>query len=313
MCSIGGFISQRPLDRYKAKRLASALLHFGLSRGDQSSGIYFGGTLLKRAVSASDLIYADDFNALFTDESSTICLTHTRLPTSGERGDQQAHPFWVGNTISVHNGSIHNCKSIREKWRLDKPSGVDSELFTEAIDKYGIRRLPEIASDFSASAALGIYHDDVLYLARDGNPIEYTTIIDDDNHITIFGSTQSQVLCSIAHVWLVPGLTYTETLRSQEIFSVAADGKLTSVGAFRTMAYVVSSSTTSTSTNSRRDALIGSFWDRYDDYGIDQSIWRKQQQQRQPESKKPIKNGGDSKAKKDRNRNSPSARNQKTR
>lgn len=302
MCSIGGFISRDPIEPWKARRLSSALLHFGLSRGDQSSGIFYNNTLLKRAVSATELINADDFYELFsTPNSSNICLTHTRFPTSGERGDNQAHPFWVGNTISVHNGSIHNCKHVRDKWKLDKPSGVDSELFTQAIAKYGIYKLPQIADDFSASAAIAVLDNDTLYLARDGNPLEYMTILDGDNPITIFASTSTQVTSTINHLWLIPRLPTTTTLPSNKIFSITPDGELDEVGPFYTMPPLTPTS--------KAFQTAKQFWDDWD-VPTDSSAysWRAPY----PSSNK-SKTGGGSKAKKDRNRNGTSSHHKKAR
>lgn len=293
MCSIGGFISTQPLEPWKAQRLASALLHFGLSRGDQSSGIFYNGQLLKRAVSASQMIHSDAFHNLFKQRSdSTVCLTHTRFPTSGALGDDQAHPFWVGNTISVHNGSISNCKAVREKWQLDKPSGVDSELFTQAIDKYGIAKLPEIADDFSASAALAVLHHDVLYVARDGNPFEYMTIIEGDNAITIFASTQQQVVNTINHVWLIPNLGNSTTLKANTLFSMTSNGELDELGPFNT------TPTISYVSKSYPTGKQSKFWDDWGPIDSWEYDWRAP-----TPSSHSTKNGGGPKAKKDRNRN----------
>jgi asparagine synthetase B (glutamine-hydrolysing) len=304
MCSIGGFISNEPLEPWKARRLSSALLHFGLPRGDQSSGIYYNHSLVKRAVSATDMIQSSDFLNLFNGPNhSTVCLTHTRFPTSGEKGDDQAHPFWVGTTVSVHNGSIYNCKHVRDKWQLDKTSGVDSELFTQAIDKYGIAKLPEIVYDFSASASIATYHNDTLYLARDGNPLEYLTIIDGDNHITIFGSTQSQVLGAINHLWLIAKLGSTTTLPSNKLFAINAAGELDEIGSFNTMPAITHTTTSTSLSRAKR------FWDDWDSAGTDICYsWRAIT----PRSSS-TKNGGGSKAKKDRNRNGTAEHHKKSR
>jgi asparagine synthetase B (glutamine-hydrolysing) len=286
MCSIGGFISTQPLEPWKAQRLAAALLHFGLSRGDQSSGIFYNNQLVKRAVSATHMIHSERFLGLFKDgHTSTTCLTHTRFPTSGERGDDQAHPFWVGGTVAVHNGSISNCKHVREKWKLDKPSGVDSELFAQAIDKYGIAKLPEIADDFNASASIAVLHGEQLYVARDGNPFEYITILEGENAITIFGSTQTQVLSSVGHVWLIPDIGQTITLPSGKLFALDAEGELDEIGPFKTAPQVTYKTTYSSSVGGE----AARFWDSWDDYS-----WR---------APAPSQKGGGSKGKKDRNRN----------
>lgn len=244
MCSIGGFISSQPLDSAMAKRLCGALIFYGSARGQQSAGIYVNSRLYKRAVHPADFIYDDGFDELF-DIDPSCALVHTRQPTSGGTGDEQAHPFWIGNTITVHNGGIMNCAELKKKWSLTKPSGVDSELMTSALDNYGIARLPEIVKDLSGSAAVAALHHGELYLMRDGNPLEYyelklTINTEGDTNLLVFGSTMSQVKDAIAHCWLIKSFGITTTLPTGKIFKCSAASVLTEVGAFDTAGHTYS-------------------------------------------------------------------------
>ena len=240
MCSISGFISSRPLSPWLTHRLCSALLFYGESRGSQSSGIYINQRLLKRAQAANTFIDDPEFLDLFS-QPSAMAILHNRLPTSGGTGDEQAHPFWIGNTITVHNGGIYNCKDLKEKWNLEKPSGVDSELFCSAIHTLGIENFHKVMADVSGNAALAIIHEGELFLARDGNPLEYMqldmTDEEGDFQLLVFGSTQSQVKDSLAHLWLLKGYRQTITLASEKIFKVSPGGTLTDSGPFATKSY----------------------------------------------------------------------------
>lgn len=241
MCSIGGFISSSPLKATTAKRLCQALLFHGSQRGQQSAGIYANGKLFKRAMHPADFIYEDGFDELF-EVDPNCALVHTRQPTSGGTGDEQAHPFWIGNTITVHNGGIFNCAELKKKWSLEKPSGVDSELMTAAIDAYGIERLPEISKDIMGSAAVAAMHHGELYLMRDGNPLEYyelklNTEVEGGTNLLVFGSTMSQVKDAIGHCWLIKNFGTTTTLPTGKIFKCSTAGVLTDSGEFSTGSY----------------------------------------------------------------------------
>jgi hypothetical protein len=249
MCSIGGFISAVPLEKETAKRLCRALLFFGSSRGQQSAGIYVNKKLYKRAIHPAEFIYDDAFDELF-DIDPSCALVHTRQPTSGGTGNEQAHPFWIGNTISVHNGGIFNCAELKKKWSLEKPSGVDSELVTAAIEAYGIAKLPEIIKDVSGSAAIATIHNDELYLMRDGNPLEYyeiklTHADGTTSNLLVFASTMSQLKDAIQHCWLMRNLGTSITLPSAKIFKCSPSGVLTESGSFSTASYFISSMSSS--------------------------------------------------------------------
>lgn len=237
MCSIGGFISDRPLPAATCQRLASALLFFGEERGRQSSGIYINNKLFKKAEAANKVVFSPAFAELF-DAPASLCLVHNRQPTCGGQGDEQAHPFWVGNTVGIHNGWLTNCSELIKKWQLEKPSGVDSELLAAAMDKLGPLGFSKFMNDVSGNASVAMLHHGELYLGRDGNPLEYLNMdvefSDGKTSVTLFGSTEPQVLKTFNHCWLLNSYRRTITLPQQKLFHISASGAIKDIGEFKT-------------------------------------------------------------------------------
>lgn len=204
MCSISGFISKNPLSSRLVNKLASALLYYGSERGDQSCGIFVNDKLLKRAVSADEFICSSEFEQFFDKEASSG-LFHTRQPTSGGLGDKQAQPFIRNQTATIHNGWFTNCFYLKRHWNLEKTSGVDSELVTDFVHKYGVRKLPQFIKTTEGHSAFGILHRNNLYLMRSGNPTVYTFIdLNDDNTVFVFASTGGILQKAIRYCWLIP-------------------------------------------------------------------------------------------------------------
>lgn len=207
MCSIGGWISTTPINKYSAMNLARALLFYGRGRGTQSGGIYYNGRLLKKAMDPQDLIDLPDFDNLFESETGPagrICLTHTRQPTCGGRGDAQAQPFEHGDAVTIHNGWYFDTADIKSQFNIKKPSGVDSELACRIVSSYGPQKLPDFISKSSGASAIACKWKDDLYLMRSGNPIVYAHIpLVGKNIITLFASTEEQLAFAARYVFLL--------------------------------------------------------------------------------------------------------------
>lgn len=209
MCSIGGFISKEPLDPEDAERLCQALIYYGRDRGQQSAGVYVNGKLLKKACDPWSFTHTQEFRDLFVD-GAKMALTHTRTPTCGGLGDEQAQPFKGEHVVTVHNGHFSMLKELKEQWNITKPSGVDSELVATFIDNHGIHKLHEFLDSAIGSAAIGAIvkdpgtQEDWMFLMRDSNPTWSVHFkIGKDNEICIFGSTRDQVTWAARYVFLV--------------------------------------------------------------------------------------------------------------
>lgn len=229
MCSIGGWIAQKPLEPWEAERLTRALLYYGQDRGSQSAGVYVNGSVLRAAVHPLALACREDFSNLFR-AGARLCLTHTRQPTSGGRGDEQAQPFVRPGTVTVHNGSFINAAQLKQTYALTKPSGVDSELATDFIETYGIKALPEFLRSAWGSAALAIVKRDAMsgrekvYLARDGGPISTATILlPQGNRITVWASTERMAANALRNVWLIQDVPVV-SLKDRALYAVSSRG-----------------------------------------------------------------------------------------
>jgi len=225
MCSIGGFVSSVPLDPILSRRLCTALLWYGSDRGIQSSGCYINSKLAKAAVTPYDFIDTDEFIGLFARPAS-MALTHTRTPTSGGLGDEQAQPFVQAGTAAVHNGWIMNTKELKQKWGITKPSGVDSELIVSFLARKGPHKLADFLESADGMSAVAAIHNDKMYLIRSGNPTYYCRlIIGEGECVTVFGSEGEAVKSALAHTWLLPQ-SYTIQGTQQNILLEAQAHKL---------------------------------------------------------------------------------------
>ena len=229
MCSIGGFIASRPISGVEAKNLCSALLWYGADRGMQSSGCFVNGKVHKAAVDPSDFIDSEEFKGMF-GQPVRMALTHTRMPTSGGLGDDQAQPFRVGKTVTVHNGWIMNIKECREKYSLIKPSGVDSELFARFLAQYGVGRFGEFVEFAEGCAAVAAIHQGKMYLVRHNNPTFFCKLaLADGGAVTVFGSTTEAVERAMAHTWLMPEKFFIQGTQQNVLLEVTPE-KLRPIG-----------------------------------------------------------------------------------
>lgn len=221
MCSIGGFVSSKPLSQDDVTRLVRALVWHGRGRGNQSAGAFVGGRIVKHAVEAGKFIGMEDFQAACAPAS--FALTHTRQPTCGGTGDAQAQPFQVGDAVTVHNGFYFNVRELRKAHGLKKPSGVDSELVASFLSRSPIDKLPEFLASTDGVSAIAAYRSGKLYLACHGNPIAKVSFRTHDGvSVTVFGSTIAQVDAAVAHVWLAPHSA--EMLPDDSVFSLTPTG-----------------------------------------------------------------------------------------
>lgn len=224
MCSIGGWIAAKEIDPAVAHKLTAGLIFYGQIRGKQSAGVWSNGHTIKRAMEPEKLINIRAFRELMAKPTKLV-LTHTRMPTCGGLGDQQAQPFTLGDTTTVHNGHVSNIKEMIQKHGLTKASGVDSELFTSFVQEKGLMELPTFMQDMHGSAALAIVREgQELYFCRDHNPTEFYCTKVDGIPVLIFGSTQTQVLDAMKSQWFIPPGVYTKSTDSYTLLRAEPTG-----------------------------------------------------------------------------------------
>lgn len=226
MCSIGGFVANRPFD--EAKRLAEALLWYGQVRGSQSGGVWLAdgrdddGVVVKRAMDPCRLVGIEAFDKAFDRPVSRV-LTHTRQPTCGGRGDDQAQPFVAEKIVSVHNGMISNQEYLKREFGIDMPSGVDSELVTTYVNKHTILNINDFFTKATGVSAIGVRTPTGIYIMKDGNPLEYITLIFNKGfELTAFASTEEILMNALRFVFLIPQRLRSKTLGPEQIHRVEA-------------------------------------------------------------------------------------------
>lgn len=221
MCSISGFITKKSLKGDTAKLLTNALLFYGAERGDQSAGVLVNNEkLLKRALPTDRFRALPEYKELFK-EPVTSALIHTRMPTCGGVGDEQAQPFKTGQTATIHNGWINETDKVMDKWNIKKKSGVDSQLITSFINSYGIRKLTSFIRSSSGSSAIAVMHYDELYLFRSGNPIWFTFIdTQDDDTLFVFASTEEILGNALRYVFLLEPSHPMKQLKEGVLFHI---------------------------------------------------------------------------------------------
>lgn len=229
MCSISGFIASRPIAATLAKDLAKSLLFYGAGRGNQSTGIYVNDRTFKRAVDVERFVDTTEFHNLF-DKPVRLMLGHNRFPTCGGRGDEQAQPFEVDSTVTIHNGMLMDMAGLKRQWVIEKPTGVDSELITHFVAQYGVKSLPAFLDSTGTSpSAIAAVHDGSLFLMRSRNPTSYIRLtLRDKTEMLVFASTGAILLNAIRHVWLIRDLYPIETEEGR-LLRVEPDG-VTAIG-----------------------------------------------------------------------------------
>lgn len=225
MCSIGGWIATKPLPSDLAEMLAAALLWNGKVRGAQSAGIYVGGKVLKKAVHPKDLIFTDEFAKMFEGNDTSICLTHTRQPTSGGTADPDAQPFMRGDVATVHNGGFFDCENIKERFGIRKETNVDSELVTAYAESYGVEMLPEFLEYAQGSAAIAAATaEGKLYLVRTNGSLAYQCLLPPGNEILIFASTTDILAKAMRYCWLLEDHVRGYEIGEQQLFEATPKG-----------------------------------------------------------------------------------------
>lgn len=225
MCSIGGWIASSPLHPQTTRKLAAALLWYGMPRGEQSSGVWLDGRLLRAAKSPRELIYEDAFLNLIGD-GARMCLTHTRQPTSGGRGDTDAQPFVKGPATTIHNGCISNCAELKKKFKVEKEgTEVDSAIITAIVAEHGPEALPDFVKEMRGSAATVVTVGQEMWAIRDCNPLEYLTIsLTNGTTVSVFASTEPQLLDALHSVWMLEPATRSITVPHRVLCKITPTG-----------------------------------------------------------------------------------------
>jgi glucosamine 6-phosphate synthetase-like amidotransferase/phosphosugar isomerase protein len=174
MCGIAGMLNVKPENREVAKRIFKSLVLANESRGRDSTGVLVVDkdsethSLFKDTIPASQFLKRKKFRQVEGD----LWLGHTRLATTGEVNERNAHPLNRKDTFLVHNGVISNHKEIAKK--LDYEYEVDSEVLIPIVQEKNWDMLKEIKG--SANFIAWDKNEDRIYVSRHDNPLYCLTM-----------------------------------------------------------------------------------------------------------------------------------------
>lgn len=131
MCSIIGFVDQRPRDLGEALAMLTTTRH----RGPDAVGLYVDGNI-EQANKLSKITSLP--------RTGMICLGHARLEIVGGAAGLQPLTSCDGKLALIHNGEIYNHNELREF--LDRHqirTGSDSEVLVHLIEEFNDGDLAE--------------------------------------------------------------------------------------------------------------------------------------------------------------------------
>jgi len=157
MCGLVGF-SRFEGGQVYIDKITSLLYINSLTRGKDATGMYTTPSgVIKMAKDATDFIelgykHRDLFIKYLND--TNIFIGHVRQKTTGEKTDNNAHPFKFGNFVGAHNGVVRNYSGLikeGDKFKYDVDSMV---IFSRLSQDNNYTVLEEMDAD----AAL-IFHN----------------------------------------------------------------------------------------------------------------------------------------------------------
>jgi len=174
MCGIMG---------YSGKKNAISIVIDGLKkleyRGYDSAGIAYYNKTIKIVKEKGRI---SELEKLLSNDTSNVCIGHTRWATHGKPSRINAHPHQVGNVTIVHNGIIENYSELKDKLIKDGykfKSETDTEVACAVIDSLykknhdKIKTINSLKDILKGSYALLIMFSDSnnIYGVRHGSPL----------------------------------------------------------------------------------------------------------------------------------------------
>lgn len=191
MCGIVGAIRTKHLGvRYTDIDMVEQLLRIGVLRGEHGTGLYHVSqegrvATLKIGGTPEELFRSKPFSKFWETpkkKNVSFIVGHNRFATKGKQTTNNAHPFMVGNTTLVHNGTINSFLNFPDHKKYE----VDSQALCASIDAKGI---DETVNDVYGAYAV-VYYDMVAktlnMLRNEDRPLAIA--IDEKEESVIFAS-----------------------------------------------------------------------------------------------------------------------------
>ena len=234
MCGIFGAIGK--WDPHAIKFMA----YLNETRGSHASGFFTETKYMKKAIPMEEalLSYEDIFEA-----PSRYIVGHTRFATQGDKDkDRNAHPFFIGKIVGVHNGMVYNDYELASI--NHKTYEVDSEYLFDMLNRQpNADEALKICDGYWGLAWQDYRKPDELFLAKHDNTLAMYKTDDciyfssDLYHLQVcFGQKESIVELEEDNIYsinintleitnhVVPGLT--KSAWRYDLKEMAAEGEL---------------------------------------------------------------------------------------
>lgn len=147
MCGLVGLVSTEGSNKaYKRKELFTQLLFVDTLRGrngtgvaaiapSKEKGVNWDLYLFKKALPGPDFIQLDMYYSMMdTVGDAVVVMGHNRAKTHGDATDKNAHPFYYGDIVLAHNGTLTG-KGGLDEYNLSLRN--DSANIAFNLDKMG--------------------------------------------------------------------------------------------------------------------------------------------------------------------------------
>ena len=165
MCGIVGVAGDVT---HTAKQAFKSLLFFDALRGEDGTGVIKVSkdrkvSYFKKSIPSYEYMQYNRFHEMLKGDTKAL-IGHNRAATKGSLIDRNAHPFYHGNIIGVHNGTLRSVADLPDHKEFE----VDSDNLIYSLDKIGPKKTYKV---MNGPASLVWYNDNshLLYFIRNND------------------------------------------------------------------------------------------------------------------------------------------------
>lgn len=184
MCGIVGFITPDYKKFKERKDFLTQAIFADTLRGAHSTGVFSVSSnkevnYFKKAVSGPDFLEMKGTDRIL-NKDGRIMVGHNRWATMGSHINANAHPFYIGSIVGVHNGTLTG------NWRHYLPAGNDWNVDSQAImNALAVEPYKEVLEKLEGAFTLAWYdeRDEKFRIVRNSErPIHIAKIADSGAH-----------------------------------------------------------------------------------------------------------------------------------